>query len=590
MKKSKLTLGISVAAMSCALLAGCKETTYSPEGYILTYKDANGEEQHLTMQDLFGTYLTDTSRVSTMFDSIYKLIVRNYFNGADHKGDYDQIKKNAENDVEGVKSKAKENADTNDSKYDKEWEALLDSYGCKDEDELLEHFIYERELKEFNDQFYKNHIKELRDQTQAADSYSGYLEKKVPYHVRHILVKVDDSGSTNYWNGTISKENATLLYDVANALATGTETFGKIAQQYSDDSSKDKFGELEIVDKDTEYVPEFKLGMYAFENMYNAATKAAAKTSKISINAGETDSIASEYAKVAETTDGVIGTIPFGAFAQIKKYYDTTKDSMNRDVNDGDAKYFPRNVFFNNYLNNHFVSVITKEAVEGLPTSTELDALAGFTFTDVNGDGLDTLVGKPILRTKEGQPILVVRAGTSSYQGIHFIVIERSGLVPTDKGVSLNDYYTTYRPSQSEYPVDGSGNKLQTYVNYYAQSEAEYKTRAETVESKIKNFDPQLNKHIYQLNVQEQNIKFTEAGQPIAEAIDKWIEATAKKSEFDENINWEKVWDSYIESLKVEKAEAVKRLPNACAIGFLDDDKTTGKWAEGGACYDNKIR
>ena len=35
MKKSKLTLGISVAAMSCALLAGCNEVTYSPEGYRL---------------------------------------------------------------------------------------------------------------------------------------------------------------------------------------------------------------------------------------------------------------------------------------------------------------------------------------------------------------------------------------------------------------------------------------------------------------------------------------------------------------------------------------------------------------------------
>lgn len=584
MKKSKLTLGISVAAMSCALLAGCKEVTYSPEGYILTYKDADGNEIHYTADDLFGSYLKDSSKVSTMFDSIYKLIVRNYFNGSAHKSDYEQIKKNAENDVEGVKSKAKENAETNDSKYDKEWETLLESYSCKDEDELLEHFIYERELKEFNDQFYKAHIADLRDNTVAKDDYSGYIEKKVPYHVRHILVKVDDSGSTNYWNATISKDNATLLYDVASKLAEGNMTFGQVAKQYSDDSSKDKYGELEIVDKDTEYVPEFKLGMYAFENLYNAKTKTAAQSSNIKMDAD----ITADYKAVAEETADTIGKIPYGAFVKVKDYYDTTKDSQNRDVNDGNANYFPRNVVFNNYLNNHFVSVITPDGLEdwdGSGYANKYADMAGFNFTDSGEDGL----GK-VLRTKDGQPILVVRAGTSSYQGIHFIVLQRSGLVEKVDNVTLSEYYTTYRPSQSEYPKDGDKAK-QTYVNYLAQSEAEYKTRAETVEGKIKNFDPQLNKHIYQLNVAEQNITFTEQGQPIADAIDNWIKVNAEKALFDEGINWEKTWDSYIESLKVAKAESSKRISNTCAIGFLDDDKTTdSKWKEGGACYDNKIR
>lgn len=582
MKKSKLTLGITVAAMSCALLAGCNEVTYSPEGYLLTYTGADGEVKHYTAEDLFGSYLKDSGKVSTMFDSIYKLIVRNYFNSESQKGTYEQIKINAQNDVDGVKSKAKENQKTNDSKYDDEWEKLLESYSCKDEEELLEHFIYERELEEFNDQFYKNHITELRDNTLEDNNYSGYLEKKVPYHVRHILVKVEDSGSTNYWNATIDKKDAIDLYDVVSNLANGENTFGKVAQLYSEDSSSTSFGELDIVDRDTEYVPEFKLGMYAFENLYHNAT--------ISQLAGASNIAMSEEVidRYAAATGTDIGRIPYGAFAKLKDVNDVTKDAHGRDVNEGNANYYPRNVYFNNYLNEHFISVITPERVDGSPTADPAGLARFATSTDDN-------LGK-VLRTEKGQPIFVVRAGTSSYQGIHFIVIERSGLVEEQDDVTLSEYYTTKRPSEDGYPKK-DGEPKQTYVNYLAQSEAEYKTRAEKVEGKIKNFDSNLNKYIYRLNVANQNIKFTDAGKPIAEAIDKWIDTTLKKALFDEAINWEKTWDSYLDSLEVAKDEKSKVLSTGCAIGFQDHDETpaintqTGgeaEWQLGGACYDNK--
>lgn len=572
MKKSKLTLGITVAAMSCALLSGCDKNrvTYSPEGYLLTYTDADGNVQHYSAEDLFGSYVKDSTKVSTMFDAIYKLIVRNYFNAEDKKGDYEQIKKNAQNDVDGVKSKAKENQKTNDSKYDDEWEALLESYSCKDEDELLEHFIYERELKEFNEQFYKDHIAELRDDKLATNEYSGYLEKKVPYHVRHILVKVEDSGSTNYWNATIDKKDALDLFDVASNLAAGDQSFGKVAQLYSEDGSATSFGELEIVDRDTEYVPEFKLGMYAYENMFSP-NAAAAQASNIAMS----DAIKGEYEDA--TVGGDIGKIPYGVFLKLKEVNDITKDSLNRDVNDGNANYYPRNIYFNHYLNNHYISVVEPKDIDG----SAITGLAG--FADSSADSLGT-----ILRTKDTlQPIFVVRAGASSYQGIHFITIERSGLVETQDGVSLSEYYTTKRPSEDGYPKDDQGKAKQTYVNYLAQSEADYKKRAETVENKIKNFDSNLNKHIYQMNVKAQSIKFTEKGKEVEEAINKWIETTLAKAKFDEDINWEKTWESYLDSLRSAKEEKAKVISQTCAIEFLNAEKGSN-WKVGGPCYDNK--
>lgn len=594
MKKSKLTLGITVAAMSCALLAGCdaNKVTYSPEGYLLTYTDADGNVQHYSAEDLFGSYIKESTKVSTMFDSIYKLIVRNYFNAEDKKGDYEQIKKNAQNDVDGVKSKAKENQKTNDSKYDDEWEALLESYSCKDEDELLEHFIYERELKEFNEQFYKDHIAELRDDKLATNGYSGYLEKKVPYHVRHILVKVEDSGSTNYWNATIDKKDALDLFDVASNLASGEKTFGNVAQLYSEDSSATSFGELEIVDRDTEYVPEFKLGMYAYENLYSPNAQAAS-SSNISMSAAIAEAYQNATTGYTGLVSNGIGKIPYGVFNALKKYNDTTKDSLNRDVNDGNANYYPRNIIFNHYLNNHYISVVTpydfqvdaddNYVVENDEFKLATTPLTNAGFADSQEDSLGV-----ILRTKDTlQPIFVVRAGASSYQGIHFITIERSGLVETQNGVSLSEYYTTKRPSEDGYPKDTQGKAKQTYVNYLAQSEADYKKRAETVENKIKNFDSNLNKHIYQMNVEAQQIKFTEKGKAIEEAINKWIETTLAKAAFDENINWEKTWESYLDSLRSAKEEQSKVLSQTCTIEFTNASKG-GNWQVGGPCYDNK--
>lgn len=580
MKKSKLTLGIAFSAMACTLLAGCNEVKYSPDGSILTYKNSAGEVFNYTAEDLFGSYYEDSSKVSTMFDSVYKTIVRNYFtkeNAGYSK--YSEILKNSKNDVEGVKSKAQENANTNSTSYDDEWNALLSSYSCKDEAELLEHFIYERELKEFNDQFYDNNIELLRDsKPTVGNTYEGYLYNKLPYHVRHILVKISDTGSTNFWNGTIDSSDAIQLYDVASSLAAGAKSFGKIAQEYSDDTSASSFGDLGIMDKDTSFVNEFKLGVYAFENIYNNATKASAESSNIAMS-GEIKHL---YQNATETNVDEIAKIPYGVFLKLNEVNDLTKDEKNRDVNDGNANFFPRNVYFNKYLNKHAVAVVTPEGVEG-QDATSFPSLPGFNFSDSHGDGLGN-----ILRTSDGLPVLVSRAGTSDYQGIHFIVVERTPLVDEVADVKLSEYYTTFYPGQSgkEFPHYADGSLKQTYVNFFNQETKDYKTRAESVQSKIKDFDKDLNKLIFSKYLEEEKISFKD--EKLKTAIETWILNSKIKKLYDDDIAWEKTWNTYIQSLSVQKIEREKLIPEACAIGFKTH--TGADWEDGGQCYDNKNR
>ncbi len=664
MKKSKIAIGIVAGLASVAALASCSEVkpVKSKDGYLLTYKSSSGTEAHYSTNDLFGSYAVESSSISSVFERVYQLIVRNYFDkdNTELKAD---IVKNAENDVNNVKVNAETNAKTNKTKYADEFEKLLENYSCEDEAELKEHFIYEREETEFQKLFYDktalqdsvfkdkaqfkvngqvvNGIHWLRDAEQARDGYEGYLEKKVPYHIRHILVKFTGTSSSNsYWNDTIDSKDAEHLYTLASSLAEASLDFGQIAQNSSEfsDGSAATYGELDIMDKDTSYVNEFKLGIYAYENLYGN-NKAAAKSSEISMYPADSayadikgqkgldiagkysDSVT--YVKNVDTYDmggdaaGEIATIPYGVFEAIKEYALTTNNSNGEVVNEGNQAFYPRNVLYNKYLNRHQVAFITPNSIpandynptktpeytEGEDTVGTLNAtyaaLGGFNkkyiatdgsikvFPDEN-NGVPTDLKTRILCTADGKPIVVVRAGSSEYQGIHFMVIERSPLEDKDL---LGKYYTTLYPNNPNDPNDAYVKEVgnnPTYVNAFHQPKTELISRAEKVASKIKNFDSSnFKKEIYSAYVKAGIITFNtpEGAVDLGAEIDKWISVSKEKSEFDTANTWETTWEGYINTLVQQKAERRKLVSEACAIGFRKYSKEEAWTKVGGACY-----
>lgn len=601
MKKSKLTLGLVTGILAAGVLAGC-DVTKSNDGYILDYTTSSGETLHYSANDLFDSYLSESSSISTIFDNIYKLVVRNYFKVEPAgKDKYDDIVKSAQNDRDGVYSKAEENSKTNKTKYDDELETLLESYGCEDVDELLEHFIYERELKEFNEQFYKNNLDHLRDSKTTdttGDKYEGYLEKKVPHHVRHILIKVDESSGTNYWNSNIGQGDAQDLADLGAALAEGEQTFGQIASEHGNDDTKETFGELGIMDKDTNYIDEFKLGTYAFDQLYNGSTATLAENSNVNVP----DELISDFKKVigGETS---IPTIPYEAFVKLGEYAKVTSDENNSPVNDGSSTFYPRNVIFNKYFNKHSFAVVTPNSLNSGTISTDGTAVTGEDevgtynadyaamggFREVQGITVGDGTHNEILTTNTGKPILVFRGGSSAYQGVHFLVIERDGLVETADGVTLSQYYTTKYPGQEGYPVDGNKNPLKTYVTFLPQNTKEYKNRAEKVEDAIKNFDSaNLSKYIYSKYVASEKVSIKD--EKIKLAISKWISRAQEKSNYDEDIAYEKKWADYIETLSQQNVERKKLVSEACAIGYLNAAKGDAWNKIGGVCNDNKAK
>ena len=471
MRKSKLAIGIMSALLSVGALAACSDVTYSPDGVILTYTGEDGTVISYTADDLYNDEFKDSSNYQTVFDAVYKLIVKNYFTEKDPDNEHygsEQLaglKTKAQVAVDGDKQTASKKAESNGTSYDTEFSAILSEKNCEDESELFDYYLYQYEEETFNDNFEKGekNMKILKSGTASvADPFyddipwDGYFAEKVPYHVSHILVKIEDADSTNYANAIISEANAKKLFTVADALRQNVYNSFADTAALSDDSATR--GDLGLVDMDktATYIDEFKFALYAFENLYGKTEEAQA--SKISMTFQE--NLIDEYKKYSHLDEDTLSdkgfaTIPYGAFEILQSNAERELGYQDQKVNDGDSNFFPRNIFFNHYFNRHSLALVTpiKAKKTGGADAKYFDDIAdpsdpnnlyaatltagteGTGFHEFTADDGYSFTGTYLATSaKLGnkvvyRPILVVRggsAGEGGYQGIHFIVVNRS--------------------------------------------------------------------------------------------------------------------------------------------------------------------
>jgi hypothetical protein len=212
----------------------------------------------------------------------------------------------------------------NKTKYKDELEDQFDTYGVEDLDELKDYFAYQLMKEKVEENFYDDNKQEM---LMGAVDYEGYLDAKLPYHVRHILVKVSDQ-STNIYDGAISEQEARNIASVIKRLAIrqNAETFGDIAREASEDTgSAANFGDLGIMSKATSYVNEFKLGVYAYDAIYNQNAEVVANAAKLEIPADSETFL----------TNLGLGAIPYEAALLLNETADIVKDANGDKVNDG---------------------------------------------------------------------------------------------------------------------------------------------------------------------------------------------------------------------------------------------------------------
>jgi hypothetical protein len=647
MKKAKLALGLSAVAVMALGLSACNEVT-AKEGVVLTYTDASGNRIEYTANDLLGTYAYGNTAASTSFDKVYELLIRNYYKSASNDVK-SSINTDAQKKVDAILENAAKNASSNGTTYEEELEKLLDSNNVENVDELFEAKVYEVEKSRYEDDYYSDaNLEAMRDgedakgnpffpdvddPTQADDE--GYLAERAPYHVSHILVKLDaDSDLTQ---GKISAADAKQIGYVIRALAgvndNGTaqseeserDSFGAIANRLSDDGSADSYGELGIVDTNTvfeQYVQEFGLGMYAYDAIYNKQTSEYRDQHKAKllpdsdVTFGDHDEAVLDYFKNLG-----IGTIPFGAAEALLTTAEIT-DNNGRSVNGGSEVFYPRNIIFNKYFNKHNIAVITPNEIpynlykddaenvmkevefvynyggislygvskgnfgyddEGTPSATYA-AYPGFQ-KDTTGifDNASTAqgrlaAGQNVLTDKSGRVVLVTRAGGDSYQGLHFIIIDRSALdlhgssaesgkammerSTSSKGSSgytanyaeLEDYYTIYKPQEAKYPsysADGATDALLTYNNFLSVDPTNQEKRRQTVRENITTYNKNIDTYIFQSLVSEQKLEYKQDW--VKDLINSYISAKRDGTKRDTQESFEKKWTTYAENLSLEQ-------------------------------------
>ncbi len=562
MNRTKFAIASFALATLVTLSACSNPVTENSDGYLITMKDKDGNSTGYTADQLFGNYRDNEFGVSKFVESVTELVIRNQINQEDAETEAlkAEILRKADISVDGVKETARNNASTNGTNYNDELNTLLESYNVEDLAELKDYFAYRTMKQEVEDRYFDDNLSSFV----IGDAFGpGYLNERLPYHVKHILVKVSAAGSDLY-NGRITEAEAKKLYAVANRLAIqrNGETFGEVAREMSEDGSKEQFGDLGIMSKATSFVNEFKLGIYAYDSVFNQNAEVVEKRDQL--NVPET---ALEY-----FDDLGLATIPFHAFVSLDQYANVTKDINGNPVNNNDTLYYPRNIIFNEYFNRHNIAVVTPESLGG---------------GDFNYDGFRTvpeLNNQRVLTDENGKVILVVRAGTGSgdsgYQGIHFIVVERSALVETQNGVSLEDYYTTEIPGTPNYPT-ANGEDLVTFVNFNVTTTANYKTRAETVTNEIRNFDRFFNFRMLEQLIAEQEVTFVD--EDLEDAVLNYMDVTRRSSTFDQNLQEINTWNTYIEFLQYQAFQRQRLIDTDCAYAYLNNDG--GLFNQGGVCY-----
>ena len=518
MIKRKKSICLAIAALSAVSLSGCSSVTSNSEGYILTYT-YNGKELSISTREIIDRYLNENrnDHAAAFYNALNEVVIRRAFEEGGPLASFKStVDNNATNDVNNAKDEADEGGTS--------WSDYLDGQITDDslttEEKEQEFFLkkqYERMQTTVEEQYFENfsdYQKDSNDSTaDLQDEYNllygtnGYIQNKVPYHIRHILVQVDASQDYGYSRGHISSDDAHQIYQVVTALANGT-SFADTANLYTDDTgNKDSStgtlnGGEYIMDSSTSFVNEFKLGIYTYDlllsdNDYKSDTNYQTKLDNLHIPESVKDTL----------TDFGVSLIPYDVILELERVKDqTTANGVT--VNDNDEDYYPRNIYFNKYFQNRNVAFITDESLlsdsqlgyrtdyssfegdnwKNIYMDKRNDKVSGNTvYSDINEEGhyltsgltstklsesqknnfkKITINGVPlpnnVLCDQNGNPIMVVRNQESS-SGIHFIVIERSAFDTTGATqeepykATIEEYYAPVTPKE----IDGIDSNTQ---------------------------------------------------------------------------------------------------------------------------------
>ncbi|MDD6846851.1 MAG: hypothetical protein PUE07_04965 [bacterium] len=651
MKTGKRSLSLAMSILAIASLTACDDD--------YTYPDAKWKEG----------IIVNVDGKDYKYDEIYQLFdnskgsAQAYFNVAKNilaqlvTPKTDTMLSNVDTKINDLKNTWKTNARTNNTSYKEEQEKTFDSENVEDLDELREKYISQQQVEKNSQDFYEINANGVTDPSYtyyiSEQMTKDYVTNQAPYHVSHVLVKVDaSSDGEGYWNGKITADNAKKIGNAVRMLAS-SDSFGSVAQLVSEDEGSAKmYGELVTttegsqsvaMEKTTSYINEFKLGLYAYEAYLNPKTKAAevntAVRASLRVPGQAAASSSFDYKNdtaVSELiTDGtLVGKngafgIPLSKAITLGYVADVEKNIVDGSkVDYASETQYPRNILFNNYFNYHGVNFLYDDSdtyeAEFLKDAIEVGAHSGETiltkddvknklpskyaeyeyvkgqlskidagkFKTVEGisDNLynynfDAITKKSVLtkiptskkilveKDTDTNPVIIVRGGSSGYQGIHFIVVNNDPFVNSQ---NTYQYYRTNIPDASADPASAKSADYSTnpslinYVKADINSNTTYNARRDAVVAAVKASDSNIDFRLYEENIKKFGAdKFNELLGDYAGIINKYIEITKESSELGKNSSLDESWETYIQTLALQEEITPRGLvPEVCVSAF----------------------
>ena len=651
MKTGKRSLSLAMSILAIASLTACDDD--------YNYPDAKWKEG----------IIVNVDGKDYKYDEIYQLFdnskgsAQAYFNVAKNilaqlvTPKTDTMLSNVDTKINDLKNTWKTNARTNNTSYKEEQEKTFDSENVEDLDELREKYISQQQVEKNSQDFYEINANGVTDPSYtyyiSEQMTKDYVTNQAPYHVSHVLVKVDaSSDGEGYWNGKITADNAKKIGNAVRMLAS-SDSFGSVAQLVSEDEGSAKmYGELVTttegsqsvaMEKTTSYINEFKLGLYAYEAYLNPKTKAAevntAVRASLRVPGQAAASSSFDYKNdtaVSELiTDGtLVGKngafgIPLSKAITLGYIADVEKNIVDGSkVDYASETQYPRNILFNNYFNYHGVNFLyddsdtyeaefLKDAIEvgahsdktiltlndvkdKLPSKyaeyeyvkgqlSKIDAGKFKTVEGISGNlynyNFDAITKKSVLtkiptskkilveKDTDTNPVIIVRGGSSGYQGIHFIVVNNDPFVNSQ---NTYQYYRTNIPDASADPASAKSADYSTnpslinYVKADINSNTTYNARRDAVVAAVKASDSNIDFRLYEENIKKFGAdKFNELLGDYAGIINKYIEITKESSELGKNSSLDESWETYIQTLALQEEITPRGLvPEVCVSAF----------------------
>ena len=653
MKKGKRSLTLALSLLSIASLTACDDDYKYPKNKWEEGKIVNVGGKNYTFEQIYK--LLDNTKGSAQ---AYYNVAKNVLAQLVTKRT-DAMLATVDSKMNELKNTWKTNARTNRTSYKEEMEKTLDSESVDDIDELRNKYIAQAQNDENSTAYYNINADGTTDKSYkfyiSEEMTKNYVKEQAPYHVSHILIKVDaSSDGEGLWNGKISSDDAKQIGNVARMLASN-DSFGSIALIASDDEGSAKqYGELftstdgseqVAMEKTTSYINEFKLGLYAYDTFLNPNTKSNAEV-RTSLRVPG-DNVATSAVK--DTIKNVlIGSnaeegktskafgIPLSVALTMGYVAETEKNMVdNTKVDYAQETQYPRNVLFNNYFNYHGVNFMyddrdeydekflteAKEvaAVAGINSSAwtqpsdakaslpnkyaeyeyvrgQLDKIDQAKFQEIDGVS-DNLVeykyndstgrseytsitgSKKVLVEKDGtkNPVIIVRGGSSSYQGIHFIVVNND---PFENAGNKYQYYRTNIPSASESDKtkadSDSYEKNASFINFVTtdvNSNTTYNTRRDALYKSIKKANSNIEFNLYESNKaafkSAYNVDFDTLLGDYSKLVNRYIDTTRDSSQVSANDSLDESWETYIRQLSIQEDVSPRGIvPQVCISAF----------------------